>query len=349
MWDFVYGGGPDYFYRLHIGSLPHIDAVIPAAVKPGEKTTVTVLWPQPARRQTRPERQRDSGPSAGDDYPRDRSLRRSASALSLHTGEAMRPPRRALDGMAYRLTTPEGSSNPIFIGFTNDPIVLENEPNNDLKSAQRLSIPCEVTGTFAPAGDLDYYSFPAKKGEKLVVEILRRTTIGPGRPVPVRLRRDGQAYLHRWTIRRAISAKSASPPTRATPAGTSPPPADGDYFVQVRDLYHQQRGDIRFTYRLSLRRLQPDFRLIVVPVHDIHLDSTVVSRGGNHWMDVLAFRNDDFDAPITVEASNLPPGVTCEPVVIAPGKTSAPLVFHARARRPAWQRRNQGGWQSEDR
>ena len=41
VWDFVYGGGTDYFYRLHIGSLPHLDAAIPAAVRPGKKTTVT--------------------------------------------------------------------------------------------------------------------------------------------------------------------------------------------------------------------------------------------------------------------------------------------------------------------
>ena len=42
IWDFVYGGGNDSFYRLHIGSLPHLDAVIPAAVKPGAKTKVTL-------------------------------------------------------------------------------------------------------------------------------------------------------------------------------------------------------------------------------------------------------------------------------------------------------------------
>src|SRR5207237_6305840 len=55
----------------------------------------------------------------------------------------------------------------------------------------------------------------------------------------------------------------------------------------------------------------------------------VGGRGGKHWMDVLAFRNDGFDGPIHIVASDLPPGVTCEPVVIGPGKTSAPLVFQA--------------------
>jgi hypothetical protein len=102
----------------------------------------------------------------------------------------------------------------------------------------------------------------------------------------------------------------------------------------VRDLYHQQRGDPRFVYRLSVRHPSPDFRLVVVPTHDILPDATVVGRGGRHWMDVLAFRNDGFDGPIQIEAAELPPGVTCPAVVIGPGKTSSPLVFHAAADAP---------------
>ena len=122
VWDFVYGGGSDYFYRLHIGSLPHLDAVIPAAVQPGEKTTVTLYRPQPARRQAGPGRRRDPGPAAGDDHPRDRRARRSgAGAEPARAARPIRPAQATLDGMAYRLTTPEGSSNPIFLAFTDDP------------------------------------------------------------------------------------------------------------------------------------------------------------------------------------------------------------------------------------
>ena len=64
----------------------------------------------------------------------------------------VRPPQTAVDGMEYRLTTPEGASNPLFIGFATDPIVLEHEPNDSRESAQRLSVPCEVSGTFTPTG-----------------------------------------------------------------------------------------------------------------------------------------------------------------------------------------------------
>jgi hypothetical protein len=111
-------------------------------------------------------------------------------------------------------------------------------------------------------------------------------------------------------------------------------PADGEYFVQVRDLYFQQRGEPRFTYRLNVRPLEPDFRLLAVPVAEVQPDATTVRRGGNHWLDVLVFRQDGFDEPIEVSADQLPEGVTCEPVTIGPGKTSVPLVFHAAASAP---------------
>src|SRR5205823_4826593 len=93
------------------------------------------------------------------------------AAASLRGGEALRPAQAALDGMPYRLATPEGSSNPLFLGFTSDPVLVESEPNDDAKSAQRLPVPCDVTGTLAPVGDRDFYAFAARKGEKLVLEV----------------------------------------------------------------------------------------------------------------------------------------------------------------------------------
>jgi hypothetical protein len=185
-----------------------------------------------------------------------------------------------------------------------------------------------VSGTFAPAGDLDYYAFSAKRGEKIVVEVFGERQSGLPDPFLAGLNATGKRIFTLDDTGRNIGRLRFTTNTR-DPRWDLSVPADGDYFVQVRDLYHQQRGDVRFTYRLSVHKPRPDFRLIVVPAHDVQPDATVVGQGGRHWMDVLAFRQDGFDGPIRVEASHLPPGVTCAPVVIAPGKTSAPLVFHA--------------------
>jgi hypothetical protein len=102
----------------------------------------------------------------------------------------------------------------------------------------------------------------------------------------------------------------------------------------VRDLYHQQRGDPRFTYRVSFRAPRPDFRLVAVPTAETQPDATTVRRGGRYWLDVLAYRDDGFDEPITITAEELPEGITSEPVMIGRGKTSAPLVVTAAADAP---------------
>ena len=250
-----------------------------------------------------------------------------ARALNLDTGEAIRPSQSSLDGMAYRLTTPEGSSNPIFLAFTNHPILVEKEPNNDRASAQRLPIPCDVTGSFAAVGDKDFYSFLAKKGEKLVIEIFGERQSGLIDPLVTGFdSKDKRIFTGDNGSGRNIGQIRYTTNTRDV-RWEFTPPADGEYVVQVRDHYYQQRGSLRFTYRLCIRRPQPDFRLIVVPNHETQPDAAVIGRGGRHWMDVLAFRNDGFDEPIHVQAADLPPGVTCDPIVIGPGKTSAPLVF----------------------
>ena len=328
VWDFVYGGGSDYFYRLQIGALPHIDALIPAAVRPGMKTTVTIFGrnlpggkpaPDGAQIQGRPLEVITREIEAPAD---------PVSVMSLGSGQAVRPGMASLDGMPFRLTTPEGSSNPIFLGFTTDPILLEKEPNNDLKSAQRVPVPCDITGTFAPAGDLDFYAFSVKKGEKYVIETIGDRQGGLVDPFLIGYSSLGKKLISVDDSGRNVGQLRFTTNNRDA-RWDFVAPSDGEYFVQVRDSYYQQRGDPRFVYRLSIRKPQPDFRLVVVPAADTQPSCTVANRGGHQWMDVLAFRNDGFDEPIRIEADQLPPGIVCEPVVIGPGKTSAPLVFRA--------------------
>lgn len=328
VWDFVYGGGADSFYRLHIGSLPHVDAVLPAAVRPGTKATVTVYGRNlPGGRPAPAGFVANGQPlevvTRTIDVPADPSR-----SPTLATGEAVRPYQASLDGMAFRLTTPDGSSNPIFLAYTADPVVLEQKPNDDPAKAQLLAIPSDVSGTFAAPGDRDHFKFAAKKGEKVVIEVFGQRQSGLIDPYLVvtdpagkKLTLPNSGNRNIGAIRFATSTNDGRWDLTAA--------ADGEYTILVRDLYFQQRGEPRFVYRLSVRRPRPDFRLVVVPTFENQPDSTVIGRGGRQWADVLAFREDGFDGPIRVEAKDLPAGVASEPVVIGPGKTSAPLVVTA--------------------
>ena len=41
----------------------------------------------------------------------------------------------------------------------------EIEPNNLQPQAQKITLPCDIAGSFFPAADVDTYEFTAKKGE----------------------------------------------------------------------------------------------------------------------------------------------------------------------------------------
>jgi hypothetical protein len=333
LWDFIYAGGADYVYRLQIGELPYLDAVVPSAVKPGESNTLTLYGRNlPGSRPAPPDVAIQGRPldmlTQTLDVPNNQ-----AEILSIRAGEAVRPPQALVDGREYRLHTDRGMSNPLFVGYASEPIVVEQEPNNTRETAQRVPVPCEVSGTFAPAGDLDYYVFSAKKNDRVVVEILGERQSKLVDPMLTGFDAQGKRMTATDDGNRNIGQLRFTTTSRDGRWELTAP-ADGDYVVQVRDLYHQQRGDVRFTYRLTINAPRPDFRLVAVPTHDVQPDATVIRRGGRYWLDVLAHRNDGFNEPITISAENLPPGVSCLPVVIGPDKTSVPLVFDATADAP---------------
>ena len=98
-------------------------------------------------------------------------------------------------------------------------------------------------------------------------------------------------------------------------------PADGDYFVRLRDV----RGldSERQAYRLTLREPAPDFDLTFDP------KSFNVPRGGRVSVTVTADRKDGFDGEIDVELRNLPAGLTATPGRIPPGAATTVLMLSA--------------------
>ena len=157
---------------------PHRQPAAPRRGHPGggpagREDDADPLRPQPARRQARAGRWPSPGPAAGNDHaarsrPRPTRPAPTCCAAARRSG----PPQATLDGMAYRLTTPEGSSNPIFLGFTDDPdrrrARAEQRPRSrprrcrsPARSRARSRRP--ATSTSTPSR--------AKKGEKIVVEM----------------------------------------------------------------------------------------------------------------------------------------------------------------------------------
>ena len=84
-----------------------------------------------------------------------------------------------------RLVNKHGVSNPrrFVVGDLNE--VAEKEPNNDVEQAQKIEIGSTITGNIATATDVDYYTFPGKKGQRvssICADREHRQQARPGNP-----------------------------------------------------------------------------------------------------------------------------------------------------------------------
>lgn len=330
--DVIYAGSTDHFYRLHVHDGPHIDAVLPVAAKPGTPTRFT-FWG----------RNLDGTECAGrslDGHALERvevSLtppEPSAVGDALDSGPIFSPS-ATRRGFSYQWTGPRGTSNPIFIAEAADPVVLEQEPDDDDAHAQRITLPCDISGSFATVGDLDVYRFQGRKGDVWWVEATAERIGSPADPTFVvqKVLEKGPAQDLASGDDTAESPIGARFPTGSVDAAVRwQVPEDGTYQVVINDLYNSQRGSPRLTYRLQIRPERPHFALFAIPqnpgTQDLGVAMTLRAGGGG-WFYVIAMRSDGYNRPIQVQAVDLPRGVTCAPVVIGPGQMQAPVVLEA--------------------
>src|SRR5208282_1051393 len=97
-------------------------------------------------------------------------------------------------------------------------------------------------------------------------------------------------------------------------------PKDADFTLRLEHAFSEAQGGSQYQYRLEIKRdPRPDFRLICRPALEVRIDSSCVYQGGRQRLDIIVIRMNDHNEPIEVEARNLPPGVTAQPIVIGPG------------------------------
>jgi len=353
--DFLYAGNNEYFYRLAIGTDPHLDFVMPPAGLPGSTGKYTLY-----------------GRNLPDGQPTDlvtadgKKLESLVVDVTLPSGEAekqldfaavIEPEESAVDGFTYRLPGPHGPSNGVLIGYATAPVVAEQEPNNEPAKAQRLEPNTEVAATFGPQPDRDWYTFDAKKGDVLWIEVISQRLGLPTDPAIVIQQviagEKGEElkeivavddYLDNpeGQTRRGMAIydmKTDDPATRFVA------PADGTYRIQVQNLASYAAIDPGLQYRLAVRPEQPDFRLVakprLLPFNNNAVQnpptvwSPLLRRGGSEVIDVLVFRRDGYNGPVEITATGLPTGVTAAPITIGPGQEVGQLVLTAAEDAPA--------------
>jgi hypothetical protein len=141
-----------------------------------------------------------------------------------------------------RVRTDDGLSNPFLFAVGQVPQVAEKEENGTFDTAQVIPSPVVVEGQSA-ANDVDFFRFPGKKGQRIVVDA-QCARIGSGVDPSIRLTTAGHAYV----------ASADDTPGLSTDARlTTVLPEDGDYVIELSDSRYQGGG-------------RPVYRLLVGPV-----------------------------------------------------------------------------------
>ncbi|MGQ0636052.1 MAG: hypothetical protein ACT4QC_15685 [Planctomycetaceae bacterium] len=335
--DFVYGGGAEYIYRLTVTAGPQIDFILPASGIPGSTGEYSLFGRNLPGAQ--PSEVRAADGQLLEKLPVQIALVADPTALS--PGESASPDEGGVDGVAYRLAGPAGTSNPVMIHFATAPTQLEREPNGAATTAQPVTAPVEITGQFQERGDVDVYRFDARAGDVFWVEVFGQRGGSNADPV---LAIDQVKSSDAEALSLARITTLDDNPTNIggvvfntlsdDPAFRLHVQADGAYLVTVRDRAPENNGDPSLIYRLSIRHESPDFRLAALPtlsVSDPVLQQLpadlALRRGDSAQLSLMVFRRDGFAGPIDVTAEGLPAGVSSTGALISANQNTGTLVL----------------------
>lgn len=319
--DATYSGGLPYC--LVISDQPYIENAFPCSLVPGESTKVRL---------------------------RGRNLPSAKPALSGETlDEATVPitgPRERVDGFSFlqHFLSPNLNARgwqlepsgwpaclrPATFHCADAPVTLDQEPNDTADTAQRITLPTVISGRFDKPGDADWYTFTAKAGDQIAVDLLCERLEFPGDPFVIIF--DSKGTELATFDDHGINMRALAQFNR-DPVGTFRVPANGDYRVFVQERY--RNGGPRYQYVLRLGKITPDFFPVAFPETPSDPSCPVVRQGGSAFYEICLNRR-DFNGPVTVEAEGLPPGLACPPVFLSPQTQTGAIVFTAAANAPEW-------------
>jgi hypothetical protein len=262
--DVMYRGGPDYWYRLRIGDFPCATATVPMAARRGSKVTVHF-----------------AGPLVDGVAPVEVAVPSDPAVASVWVAP------KAVNGL---------HGWPVALAVSDLDEVVEQEPNNEPARANRVPVPGAVTGRFQESGDIDYYVFTAKKGQRLILEAQTHELGSPA-----------EVYL---VLKDAKGGQLAATNPAQPPRLDFTAPADGDYTLGVEHLLYW--GGPAETYRITLRPYEPGFSL------SLATDRLDVPPGGTAIVPLLAARR-DYAGPIEVSVAG-PAGITGQATLLNPAK-----------------------------
>ncbi len=188
-------------------------------------------------------------------------------------------------------------TNPVSVVINDLPPIHESATeNNTPATGQLVTIPSGISGCIETDSDIDYFTFEAKAGDQIGLDVISRRAGSPLDPIVSILNEKGGRLLENDDQSSgAISSQDAL-------VDLWQAPADGKFTIEIRDLH--LRGGEDFVYFIRVFRPEPTFSLI------LDSDKTPLVPGGSTPLYVRVQRKNGFTGEVQLGIEGLPPGVT---------------------------------------
>jgi hypothetical protein len=340
--DFIVPEGSDYrvrvedraytrdassFYRLAIFTGPRLVAAFPSVLTRGRPQEVTLFGYQ-----------LPGGAAAGSPFaPGLEQIQVTVDAPEtgdLDGGGWMLTNAAMLDGFSY---DPPGTYGRLRFELVDAEVTRETDaPHQTLANAQKIEPGAVIAGRFLRRGEVDWYRFSAKKGQRLEIETVgERAGLVMDLDVAI-LDAKGKLLTTIADTAQPRGAPAQCPLDTLDPIGSWTVPADGDYLLVIRDLYGPVLAGVERTYRLAIAPRREEARVVALAAGGTQPHGLSVAPGGEARLRLVAIRRGDHKKPITVRAEGLPSGLSAEAATIAANQLSAVLTIKAAHDTDAW-------------
>ncbi len=159
-----------------------------------------------------------------------------------------------------RLVSSRGVSNPIGFTVADAPVAVETpNPHQIIEQSQPVDLPGFISGRLTEPGEVDYYSFFAKKGQALRFEMVEEqkfdatAVVGKFTPELALFREGGSWFDPHRALRVLFEEERSSDLMHINAAGTYQFVKDGQYFLGVTGLFGQGCADCTYQVQVSSR------------------------------------------------------------------------------------------------
>tara|TARA_R110002167_G_scaffold7320_10_gene34679 strand:+ start:5305 stop:7488 length:2184 start_codon:yes stop_codon:yes gene_type:complete len=284
--DTRYVGTGKYAYCVEVSDGPYVTHTMPLAVQKGKETEVTL-----------------------DGY-----------ALQGHSKASFSAKEAKETGWAKRtFETPAGKTNAVWTLISEHPQAVAADTNTSMKTAFPLKFPMGVSGQITEDEQTQFFSFKAKKGQYYSFQLMSNRIDLPLDCVMEVL--DAKGKANRVFVNGGANVEADDGLQMKDVDFHFLAPADGEYFVTLRDLH--DRGGDRFAYHLTAELSGPDFQV------GGEFYYAQIAPGTNMMWFARVKRLNGFNGPIELNIEGLPKGVTFEPVTLPSGVNDCGLILKA--------------------